>query len=965
MSRGRGPRVAIAVALAGALALGASTGAANATDGTTADPGGASVITGPTTTDRGDGTYGVPLLNSDVPDISVARVPAAENDEGRDVYYMISTTMHLAPGAPIMKSYDLVNWEIVNYVYDRLGVGDVSSLRNGQNGYGNGQWASSLRYRDGTFYVVFNTNDLGGSFLFRTDDVEDGAWERTPLGRGLHDPSLFFDEADGGTPYIFYGSGATSAVRLNDDLTAIVADYPNIFRAEDYAGEPFVGGLFEGAQVHYIDGEYYVAIITWPSGQNRQEVLLRSPHLLGRYQTADGSNPYEARSALNSDGFAQGGLVEVPDGDGGYEWWGMFFRDTYPLGRIPALIPAAWEDGWPTFGDDGVVRVGDTFTKPVVLDEATERRERLKSIVASDDFANDAEHKAFHDTVWEVPDAPTYDESLLGVELVANPGFEDTTTAPWGTQYGASVARDTGGPASGAAALRVSGRTLNGSGPNQQLGGKIQAGVTYEVSARVRYAQGPAQVRFNLVGDWGAGVKTLAWANATPGEWTTVSGTYTVPSGTDVSAFKLAVETPWANPQPPSSSVEYLLDDVSVVGLTPDVETPTLEEVSYNGSDLDLAWQWNHAPDNRYWSLTERDGWLRLTNGHVVTGEAEYTKAPGRDLTYLEEARNTLGQRTFGPTGSAETRLDVSGMLDGDVAGLAVYGRSFAYAGVQQVDGERTLGLVTRLQPFTDTVDHDAVESFVPGSQVPLGDGTDVHLKADADFASPNGQLWVQYSYSLDGQTWQPLGTRQGPLVMDWSLSHFMGYRYGLFSYAKQQTGGHVDFDHLLLSDTLDADGGADRTALDAVVDEAEALDPAAYTPQSWAAVEQALAWARATTSPSTQNQVDAPARALALAVASLVADASAVAFTAEATVRTLGSTGYVAVRVTNDEDVPVDVVVTTPYGSRTFVAVAPGSNAYQAFASRVAAVPAGEGTVTVTRTSDGASTTRTLPYGH
>ncbi|MBE9926051.1 family 43 glycosylhydrolase [Cellulosimicrobium cellulans] len=964
MSRHRRRRAAATI-VAGVLALGVGLPAAQATATADDEPPAATALTGLTTTDRGDGTYDVPLLRSDVPDISVTRVPAAENDEGRDLYYMISTTMHLAPGAPIMKSYDLVSWEIVGYVYDRLGVGDVSSLRNGKNGYGNGQWASSLRYRDGSFYVVFNTNDLGGSYLFRTDDVEHGAWERTALGRGFHDPSLFFDEADGGTPYIFYGSGATSAVRLNDDLTAIEADFPNIFRAADYAGEPFVGGLFEGAQVHYIDGEYYVAIITWPSGQNRQEVLFRSPHLLGRYETADGSNPYEARSALNSDGFAQGGLVEVPDGAGGYEWWGMFFRDTYPLGRIPALVPATWEDGWPTFGDDGVVRVGDTFAKPIVLDPATERRERLKSIVASDDFANDAEHRAFSDTVWEVPDAPTYDESLLGVELVANPGFEDAGTAPWAAQFGATLSRETSGAASGTGALRVAGRTLNGSGPNQQLGGKIQAGVTYEVSARVRYASGPAQVRFNLVGDWGAGVTTLAGANATPGEWTTVRGTYTVPQDADVRTFKLAVETPWGNPQPPSSSVEYLLDDVSVVGRAPAVETPTLEEVSYNGSDLDLAWQWNHAPDNRYWSLTEREGWLRLTNGHVVTGEAEYTKAPGRDLTYLEEARNTLGQRTFGPTSSAETRLDVSGMLDGDVAGLAVYGRSFAYAGVQQVDGERTLGLVTRLQPFTDTIDREAVESFVPGSQVPLGERTNVHLKADADFASPNGQLWVQYSFSLDGRTWQPLGPRQGPLVMDWSLSHFMGYRFGLFSYAKELTGGHVDFDHFLLSDVLDADGGADRSALDAVVAEAEGLDPADHTAESWAAVEQALAWARATTAPSTQNQADAPARALALAVASLEPTTSPdVAFAAEAGLRALAGTDYVAVRVVNEEDVPVDVVVATPYGSRTFADVRPGTSAYQAFPTRRSQAPAGEVTVTVTRSTDAVTTTRTVPFG-
>lgn len=39
-----------------------------------------------TSSDQGDGTYSVPLLASDVPDVSVTMVPAAENDEGRDVY---------------------------------------------------------------------------------------------------------------------------------------------------------------------------------------------------------------------------------------------------------------------------------------------------------------------------------------------------------------------------------------------------------------------------------------------------------------------------------------------------------------------------------------------------------------------------------------------------------------------------------------------------------------------------------------------------------------------------------------------------------------------------------------------------------------------------------------------------------------------------------------------------------------
>jgi len=30
---------------------------------------------------------------------------------------------------------------------------------------------------------------------------------------------------------------------------------------------------------------------------------------------------------------------------------------------------------------------------------------------------------------------------------------------------------------------------------------------------------------------------------------------------------------------------------------------------------LPLVWQWNHNPDDRFWSLTHRPGYLRLTTG--------------------------------------------------------------------------------------------------------------------------------------------------------------------------------------------------------------------------------------------------------------------------------------------------------------------------------------------------------------
>ena len=56
--------------------------------------------------DNGDGTFTNPVIWADCPDPDVIRVG--------DDFYFVSTTMHLMPGAPIMHSKDLVNWEIVS-----------------------------------------------------------------------------------------------------------------------------------------------------------------------------------------------------------------------------------------------------------------------------------------------------------------------------------------------------------------------------------------------------------------------------------------------------------------------------------------------------------------------------------------------------------------------------------------------------------------------------------------------------------------------------------------------------------------------------------------------------------------------------------------------------------------------------------------------------------------------------------
>ena len=84
-----------------------------------------------------------PIIFADVPDMAMIRVG--------DVYYMSSTTMHMSPGVPIMKSTDLVNWDLVNYAYDTLADVDALNLDNGKSSYGRGSWASCRQQARHTF----------------------------------------------------------------------------------------------------------------------------------------------------------------------------------------------------------------------------------------------------------------------------------------------------------------------------------------------------------------------------------------------------------------------------------------------------------------------------------------------------------------------------------------------------------------------------------------------------------------------------------------------------------------------------------------------------------------------------------------------------------------------------------------------------------------------------------------------
>ena len=1078
------------------------------------------------------GKFSNPVIYADVPDMDIIRV--------NDTYYMVSTTMHLSPGCPIMKSKDLVNWEIVNYVYDILGDTDAMNLRNGESMYGNGQWAASLQYHNNKYYVAFNSNTTGHAYIYTTDDIENGSWTKTELANFYHDMALFFD---GDTPYIVYGSGEIKYVELSEDLSGEKegGKRGTLFSAHSGADAgKFDGGLsFEGTHVMKKDGYYYVFNICWPSGKPRIEVCHRSKSFIGgTWETKEILNANFSNNGT-SGGVAQGGVIDTEDG----RWYGFMFQDHGAIGRTPVLTDCTWIDGWPMLGKDG-----DGKTVEAEMELPVEGSES-KSLVKSDEFYNDAEHRVFdaakegaesHMAMMSADiDATGADDAKTDpaetpedqtVELVANGSFDDGTkgwrafeggtisaeTDKSGNNYGKITGRtgtgsglaydlsgkivegvkyhikakikydNENGPAtrkfnitfqngtawnyrqvaggvdvakgkwteiecdyvpgkstegnpfssventmffetgwvpsataendlmdfyvddvsvtynksdlpdeeendnlielitngdvetgntngwrstpqepdakdeknavltavaeegaSGKYCLSVANRLTTGMGACQDISGKLEFGKTYTISGKLKYKTGPATKKFYVTiqnGDDYNWRENLVTINATKGEWATFKGTYTVHDKSESFPFDptknfIFIETPWTgNPTAENDWMEYYLDDFSMTteddnivkngsfekgsanwdgfeggtieirddakgaqdgskyiaainrdacaqgpsqnvsnklsaGSTyvvsawvkydakdavdsksfnmtiqngpdykyrkviksatakkgewtqitgeytmPDdaitnqnyiffetgwVQSPTKTddlmdfyvdnvtvkekvvdkesaesgEHDYNGSNLDLVWQWNHNPNNNNWSLTDRAGWLRLTTGSKATS--------------ILNARNTLTQRTFGPTCSGKIKMDISGMKNGDYAGLAAFSYNYGYIAVKKESAGAKLVMV-------DAHNNQAEDADKPRVAASVDCKSDiVYLKEDFNFA---GGDKVTFYYSFDGSTWTQLGD---PMQLSYELTHFMGSKFALFNYATKSTGGYADFDYFRVTDKL------------------------------------------------------------------------------------------------------------------------------------------------------------------
>ena len=326
-----------------------------------------------------------PMLWADVPDPDVIRVD--------DTFYLVSTTMHLMPGAPLMKSKDLKNWETIGYIFDKLTDSPKYDLKEG-TAYGRGQWATSLKYHNGKFYALLAPNEagaMGDTYIFTADKAE-GPWKVLSRMRHFHDCSLFFD--DDNRVYVVYGTG--EMMELKPDLSDVIeGTHQQIFQREEDEK-----GLLEGSRVIKHNGKYYLLMIShvYAPGKHRREVCYRADDIHG---------PWEKQVILESEfgGFsyeAQGTIVDTKDGD----WYGIIFQDRGGVGRVLTLMPCRWINGWPMLGDENG-KVPDTV-------RALKSGEPKTSIVNSDDF--DAPQLGLHwqwnhnpiDNAWSLTERPGF-----------------------------------------------------------------------------------------------------------------------------------------------------------------------------------------------------------------------------------------------------------------------------------------------------------------------------------------------------------------------------------------------------------------------------------------------------------------------------------------------------------------------------------------------------------------------------
>ncbi|GAB1215521.1 hypothetical protein ATERTT37_004712 [Aspergillus terreus] len=263
-------------------------------------------------------SFSNPIIYEDFPDNDIFRGPDGS-------YYFSASSFHYSPGAPILQSWDLVNWELIGHSVPTL---DFGSNYDSQSAYNLGTWASTLRYRESNdqWYWIGCAN-FWTTYVY-TSPSATGPWKQSSSFQPcFYDCGLLIDDDD--TMYVAYGSNNVSVAQLSADGLSVV-------RTQQVFSFPSECHSIEGNRMYKINGSYYI-LDDCPSDGITEVWKAASP--FGPY-TRRILNSGVASPVPGTGTPVQGSLVETEAGN----WYFMSFAWNYPLGRVPVLAPITWDE---------------------------------------------------------------------------------------------------------------------------------------------------------------------------------------------------------------------------------------------------------------------------------------------------------------------------------------------------------------------------------------------------------------------------------------------------------------------------------------------------------------------------------------------------------------------------------------------------------------------------------------------
>lgn len=286
-----------------------------------------------------------PILPGFYPDPSACAVG--------DKFYLVNSSFCYFPGVPIFESTDLKHWHQIGNVLDRN-----SQLPLHEDGMSRGIFAPTIRFHNGTFYMITTNCSHGGNFVVTATNPA-GPWSEPHYLAGADgiDPSLFFDE-DGKCYYIgtrpnpegvgWNGDWYIYIQELDLENWCLVGDYKLVWNGAMRKAE-----WPEGPHLYKKDGWYYIMHAEGGTGPSHAVCIARSRNLWGPYEN-NLLNPifthrhlgkaYPIRYVGHAD------LIEAQDGN----WYAVMLASRpcemhSNLGRETFLAKVTWEDGWPVF----------------------------------------------------------------------------------------------------------------------------------------------------------------------------------------------------------------------------------------------------------------------------------------------------------------------------------------------------------------------------------------------------------------------------------------------------------------------------------------------------------------------------------------------------------------------------------------------------------------------------------------